>query len=47
VTVNDARGSDLQTPLIDGVSDARPVVYDPDDGSTLRFPPLSEFRRLL
>ena len=47
VTVNDARGSDLQTPLIDGVSDAQPVVYDPDDGSTLRFPPLSEFRRLL
>ena len=47
VTVNDARGSDLQTPLVDGLFDARPVVYDADDRSTLRFPPLPEFRRLL
>jgi len=47
VTVNDARGGDLQSPLVDSLADARPVVYDTEDGSTLRFPPLSEFRRLL
>ena len=47
VTVNDARAGDLQSPLVDSLADARPVVYDADDGSTLQFPPLSEFRRLL
>jgi len=47
VTVNDARGPDLQSPLVDSLADARPVVYDADDRSTLRFPPLSEFRRML
>jgi len=47
VTVNDARGGDLQSPLVDSLADARPVVYDPEDRSTLRFPPLSEFRRML
>ncbi|MBB6645786.1 metallophosphoesterase [Halobellus ruber] len=47
VTVNDARGGDLQSPLVDSLSDARPIVYDADAGSTLRFPSLSEFRRLL
>ena len=46
-TINDARGSDLQSPLVDGLAAARPVVYDAEDGSPLRFPPLSEFRRLL
>jgi metallophosphoesterase superfamily enzyme len=47
VTVNDARGGDLQSPLVDSLADARPVVYDGEDGSTLRFPPLSAFRRML
>lgn len=47
VSVNDARGGDLQSPLVDSLVDARPIVYDSDDRSTLRFPPLSEFRRLL
>jgi hypothetical protein len=47
VTINDARGGDLQSPLVEGLTDARPIVYDADAGSTLRFPPLSEFRRLL
>lgn len=47
VTVNDARGGDFQSPLVDSLADARPVVYDGEDRSTLQFPPLSEFRRLL
>jgi metallophosphoesterase superfamily enzyme len=47
VTINDARGGDLQSPLIDSLADAQPIVYDAEDGSTLRFPPLSEFRRML
>ena len=47
VTVNDARGGDLQSPLVDSLADARPIVYDADDRSTLRFPPLSEFRQFL
>jgi metallophosphoesterase superfamily enzyme len=47
VTVNDTRGRDLQSPFIDSLADARPIVYDADDRSTLQFPPLSEFRRLL
>jgi len=47
VTINDARGGDLQSPLIDSLADARPIVYDAEDRSTLRFPPLSAFRRLL
>jgi metallophosphoesterase superfamily enzyme len=47
VTVNDARGGDLQSPLIDSLAEARPVVYDTEGRSTLQFPPLSEFRKLL
>ena len=47
VTVNDARGGDFQSPLVDTLAEARPVVYDGEDRSTLRFPPLSKFRRLL
>ena len=47
VTVNDARGGDLQSPLIDSLHDARPIVYDTEEREPLTFPPLSEFRRLL
>lgn len=47
VTVDDARGDALQSPLIDSLDDARPIVYDTDEGEPLTFPPLSEFRRLL
>jgi len=47
VTVNDARGSDLQSPLVDDLTDARPTVYDGEDGAALTFPALSKFRRLL
>ena len=43
----DARGGDFQSPLVDTLAEARPVVYDGEDRSTLRFPPLSKFRRLL
>jgi putative SbcD/Mre11-related phosphoesterase len=47
VTINDARGTDFQSPLVGSLADARPTVYDDDAGSALTFPPLSEFRRLL
>lgn len=47
VTVNDTRGTDFQSPLVGSLADARPTVYDGDDGSALTFPALSEFRRLL
>ena len=47
VTVNDARGGDLQSPLIDSLDDARPIVYDTEKREPLTFPPLSAFRRLL
>jgi putative SbcD/Mre11-related phosphoesterase len=47
VAVNDARGDDLQSPLIDSLGDARPIVYDSEDGEPLTFPPLPAFRRLL
>ena len=47
VTVDDARGDDLQSPLIRSLGDARPIVYDAEEGEPLTFPPLSEFRRLL
>jgi putative SbcD/Mre11-related phosphoesterase len=47
VTVNDARGGDLRSPLVDDLTDARPTVYDGEDGAALTFPALSEFRRLL
>ncbi|WP_435182867.1 metallophosphoesterase [Halobellus sp. EA9] len=47
VEINDARGSDLQSPLLDRLDDARPIVYDGDAGKALAFPPLGEFRQLL
>jgi metallophosphoesterase superfamily enzyme len=47
VTLNDARGDDLQSPLIDSLGDARPIVYDTEEEEPLTFPPLSELRRLL
>ncbi|MFB6252310.1 MAG: metallophosphoesterase [Halobellus sp.] len=47
VVVNNARGSDLQSPLLTQVGDARPIVYDDGSGEALTFPPLDSFRRLL
>lgn len=47
VVVNDARGSDLQSPLLSRLGDARPVVYDEGSEEALTFPPLDSFRRLL
>ncbi|MFB6090824.1 MAG: metallophosphoesterase [Halobellus sp.] len=47
VEINDARGGDLQSPLLDRLDDVRPVVYDDDTGEALTFPPLGQFRRML
>ena len=47
VDVNGLGNADLSTPLAPDIDAFRPIVYDPDSQETLRFPPLSEFRRLL
>ncbi|MGQ4555793.1 metallophosphoesterase [Halobellus sp. GM3] len=47
VEVNDARGGDLQSPLVRRLGDARPVVFDEERGEALTFPPLRSFRDLL
>ncbi|WP_231554229.1 metallophosphoesterase [Halobellus rufus] len=47
VEINDARADDLLSPLLDGLDDVRPVVYDDDRAEALAFPPLSSFRRML
>ena len=47
VVVNRMRGTDFDSPLIRSVRALHPVVRDTDAGETLRFPPLSELRRLL
>ncbi|MFW6320420.1 MAG: metallophosphoesterase [Halohasta sp.] len=45
--LNGLRADALQSPLVGSVASLRPVVWDPDRETALRFPPLGEFRRLL
>jgi putative SbcD/Mre11-related phosphoesterase len=47
VEINDARGEDLQSPLLCRLGDVRPIVYDKSGEETLEFPPLGSFRGLL
>ncbi|UWG51627.1 putative phosphohydrolase, MPP superfamily [Halalkaliarchaeum sp. AArc-CO] len=47
VDVNGVGTADVSTPLAPEIDAFRPIVYDPDSQETLRFPPLSEFHRLL
>ncbi|CDK39798.1 phosphoesterase, icc [Halorubrum sp. AJ67] len=47
VPVNDAATGGLNSPLVDDAAALAPVVYDPDGGEPLRFPPLGAFDRLL
>ena len=47
VEVNDAQGSDLQSPLVRDLGDVRPILYDDGSEEALTFPPLASFRRLL
>ncbi|RLM94549.1 metallophosphoesterase [Halobellus sp. Atlit-38R] len=47
VEINDARGSDLQSPLVRNLGDVRPILYDDGSEEALTFPPLASFRRLL
>ena len=46
-TVNDMRARDFQSPLVTDADAFRVVVFDPDAGEALTFPPLGRFRRLL
>jgi len=46
-TVNRMGAADFQSPLVDDADALRPVVFDPDAGDALAFPPLGRFRRLL
>lgn len=47
VAVNDVRAGALDSPLVADADRLSPIVYDPEAGEPLRFPPLGEFRRLL
>lgn len=47
VELNRLRADALQSPLISSVDSLQPHVWDGDDETTLQFPPLGEFRRLL
>jgi hypothetical protein len=47
VELNHARASALQSPLITSVDSLQPLVWDPARETSLQFPPLGEFRRLL
>lgn len=47
VPVNDAATAGLDTPLVTDAAALAPIVYDPDRGEPLRFPPLGAFDRLL
>jgi hypothetical protein len=45
--VNRMWTDDFQSPLVTDADALRPVVFDPDRGATLSFPPLGQFRRML
>lgn len=47
VVVNNADASALRSPYVTNVGGLSPIVYDPDTDEALRFPPLSELRRML
>lgn len=47
VDLNRLHGDAFQSPLVVSVETLRPVVRDPGRKTTLKFPPLGEFRRLL
>ena len=46
-TVNGARTSDFQSPVVTNADALRPIVWDSDAEETLSFPPLGKLRRLL
>ena len=47
VELNALRANAFQSPLVSSVDALHPVVWDADRETTLSFPPLGEFRRLL
>ena len=47
VELNSLRANALQSPLVSSVDSLQPIVWDADRETTLQFPPLAEFRRLL
>ena len=47
VELNSLRANAFQSPLVSSVDSLQPIVWDADRETTLEFPPLGEFRRLL
>jgi len=47
VELNRLRADALQSPLISSVDSLQPHIWDAESETTLQFPPLGEFRRLL
>ncbi len=47
VELNRLRADALQSPLIESVESLQPHIWDDEGETTLQFPPLGEFRRLL
>jgi len=47
VELNQLRADALQSPLISSVDSLQPHIWDAESKTTLEFPPLGEFRRLL
>jgi len=47
VVVNNADASALRSPYVTDVGELAPIVYDSEAEEALRFPPLSELRRVL
>jgi len=47
VAVNEMRTDAFNSPLVTDADRLAPVVFDPDGGEPLRFPPLGAFRELL
>ena len=47
IRVNQVRADGFMSPLVTETDVLRPVVYDPDAGQALEFPPLGRFRGML
>jgi len=47
VELNRLRGDAFQSPLVPSVDSLQPIIWDAERETTLEFPPLGEFRRLL
>ena len=47
VELNQLRGDAFQSPLVPSVDSLQPIIWDAERETTLEFPPLGEFRRLL